>query len=544
MKLYLRTIEQTLGLFPTKLATILITFRSRPLLEDPEMKELSMFHLDPEKSWLPEEIRNFTPWLRHDVLQKQGVDMAMNSWADSTFDALLSGLKNSLNSIQDPWAVTKLRRELLETWLAHRAKDWGGKGHDRLTKLRSAFINRLEELVSRRAKKLEAVGYRVVTEIKGWQDADEVSRDGLWLASISSITLGIGAVKFKKTILDRLHGHDTKHRGVMKQYASWLKQMQVIVDIIKHIKEVDWDDDLEMEMDESDLESTSAQLREEDPGLIEDSLAKAITSALERLHASLHDTVKLLAPEHQRQQAAFLLRIIRDIRQRLPEAGTTNFFGLSTIPELHGILAESTIQEPIRDLEQQMAAQNPGRLKQIVALWEGTPPSPTQPSPAVFKFLHNLVTAMMEEGGDLWTSAAAGHLKTKVRGYAAKCLATQKSLAGEEEQRKSTVEARSSTGNDQSNDLPATDTKEEDGDEDNEDTDELQVKAKVQTLFDVMFLQQVLAVRGQSDNEDSMDALEGELVGEVEEAIADVEHIRAHVQGFWKRTALLFSLLA
>ncbi|KAI9882546.1 MAG: hypothetical protein M1823_005706 [Watsoniomyces obsoletus] len=539
MKLYLRTIEQTLGLFPTRLASILITFRSRPLLEDPEMKELGMFHLDLEKSWLPEEIRNFTPWLRHDVLEKRGVESVVGAWADSTFDALRSGLRSSLDTILDPWTVTKLRRALLETWLGHGVKNWEKKGQDRLEKLRLLFVDRLTQLVKGRATKLEAVGYRVVTLLQSWGDEDEGTKDGLWSASTRSKTLGIGAVKFKNLVLDRLHGHDIKHRRVMKQYSSWLRQMQVITDLIKHLKEEDWEDDLDLEMEESDLESTNSQLREEDPRLIQDSLGNSITSALKDLDGSLYDTVKLLVPEYKHQQAAFLLRIIRDIRQQLPESETSHFFGVSTIPELHDIIVEHNIDEPVRVFEQRMEVQGPTRLKQIVALWEGTPLLPTQPSPAVFKLLHDLVTAMAEEGGDLWASAATRVLKKGVRRRVAKCFRTWRTLAGGEEQ----SDARADVSRDDpAQSPPASDAK--DDESESEGYDDMKVKAKVQELFDVMFLQEVLAIPGPDrGGRDPMDILEEELVKGLKEGVLDIGSLRVNVQGFWKRTALLSSLL-
>ena len=125
----------------------------------------------------------------------------------------------------------------------------------------------------------------------------------------------------------------------------------------------------------------------------------------------MQEIVEQLKPSYEGKQAAFLVRIIREIRQLRPldgEVGNKLPLLNSIIPKLHQIIANETIKVlvPLNIRPNKHSRRT---------LWEGQPLLPVQPSPAIFKLLRRVSGAMSDTGSDLWSPAASGVAKKILR---------------------------------------------------------------------------------------------------------------------------------
>ena len=542
MRLYLQTVEQAHSLLPGRLASLLVRFRSRPLIEDPEIRALANCELNIDKSWLPEELCNFTPWLHHDLLQRPAVESVLGLWTKSTFNSLIEALRRSLGGVQDLTVMVQKRRDLLETWLAQAPSQQGHESQERLLTLRFVIVDRLKQLISNQAAKLEAVTSKVVAALQDWTDEYSPVTAGLWSSSIMSIDVGPGAVRLKAAVLDHLHGRSRKLRQVTKYYFSWLGQIETWKIQIKRLKEESWDDSLDLEMDDLELKPIGTQLCDEDPNQLEAHLVQSVTSAFGAMQNTLQDSLKVLMPQLQRQQASSLLRIIRDIREHQPQEAEVPTFCLEITSELYTSVASALVRGPVQRFEQRLSIWKPQKMVVLSTLWEGSPSLPTQPSPVVFGFLYDIMTAMSNGGSDLWTPTSIDRIKLELRRSITGCLDMLRASMADEiaNDNKSGDRAGASLPHDRSqND---SERSEEVSAESAVNNDSM-AKFKVQALFDVLVLQTALELSQQLEQGNELDEFEQELLGDLDEEALLVDGLRRHVMEFWKRSTLLFALL-
>jgi hypothetical protein len=131
---------------------------------------------------------------------------------------------------------------------------------------------------------------------------------------------------------------------------------------------------------------------------------------------NVHDT-KVQVQDITRR-SVLLLRIARQVVQQPPTGKDStalvplNWFGASAIRKLHSIVSSSltrTIISQTKSLfeERQWSSSFPAE-----SLWDGTPPLPSQCSSLIARFLHDTVQAMRSVGEDIWTPSAVKTLKT------------------------------------------------------------------------------------------------------------------------------------
>lgn len=544
LRLYFRTIDETRTLLQTQLPPALLGLRSRPLMEDLELRTLFAFHLEPGKSQLPEEILNFTPWLRHDFLQKSTVDSIMEVWEATTFNIFLTGLRESLLTSNGLSAVMQLRRELLETWYSRKEGHHQQPADNDLHKMRSAIADRLKQLVWNRVGSLEIVGHEITRAIQQSDEDSMTSAERLWATSMMLADVGPGAARLKATVLNRLYCRNNHHRQPMKKYTNWLRRVKEVETVIKQLQERHWDEESDLDRDELDFDSCGGQQLKDEPDEIERHISRAINSAFSSLQDHLSGIADRCMVERKGRQAAFLLRVLRDIRLQLPGHGQLTSFGLPLVPGLHRIVVEEVSQKPLHELERLWTKSQLGDSATLATLWEGSPPLPTQPTPALFKFFYDLVQAMSEEGSDIWTVTATDQLKSHVR----RCISRMMDLLGK------TASAKPSDGDGPE---PAVAPTDEVGDSppDNQGNamnslrngieEGTTTRHRTQILFDVMLLREALQVPGSDKPEvDELERLERRIMDEVRDLLPSSERLRHNVQEYWKRTALLFSLIA
>lgn len=114
--LFNKTLEDANAIFPRQLSDALVALKARSLLQDSEVAALPELGLDINSPWLPEDIRGFIPWVRHDDLEAPRVRELVRLWAEKEVAKLNEGLKAYLDAIDCVASIVKLRREILVSW--------------------------------------------------------------------------------------------------------------------------------------------------------------------------------------------------------------------------------------------------------------------------------------------------------------------------------------------------------------------------------------------------------------------------------------------
>ncbi|KAI9786910.1 MAG: para-aminobenzoate synthase, (PABA) [Geoglossum umbratile] len=529
LKLYIQTLLDTQAGFPERLAASLSRLKLRPLLRDPDVLAAVELGLDVHEKWISDDIKFFTPWIRHDDLQKSQVGILLKGWSKQVFAALIEGLRRSLSSVEDIRALVGLRTDILEVWLDGRNRVVGFTSVESLERLRSVINERLLELIRGRAHRLCLVGEQITATLQDWEVGITESREDLWSSSTTSMDISNGAAEFKSMVLDRLHGRNEAVLGVLRGYDTWLNLILEVTTIVKELRGQRWDEGVDDVEDEIDLESRAQQLSGDDPELLEDQLGRALTTAFQELGNVISSAA---TGSEQGPQAIFLLRILREIRQRSPGLGNTDAFGRSIIPTLHSRVAETTSFTSLRLFERLTSKVRWDRNAPARALWEGTPQLPVQPSPGAFKLLCGLVASMAEQG-DIWSPTATRALKSHVGGRIYRVLSAVLVPVNHSEElvnRHEPEEMGDASGLEASHQPPTS----------------MNQDWAIQLLFDVIFFETVLSTTAEP-GEEPVTGL-GELVQTLDARASMTEQLRERLrkatQEYWKRTYLLFSFLA
>ena len=519
LRLYLQTVQDSRTLMVNQLATALLSLRSRPLIKDDQLGSLLEYDLDLDVSMLPEEIRNFTPWLRHDLLQKTAVDAIVESWTKATFGAFLQAVEEALQTVADSPCLMQLRRDVMQIWSSQTDMGTRRPAVTHLMRLRMAILARLKQVIWSRTMHLEDVGREICKIMQDSKEQDLMPRHGLWAASQALTDIGVGGARLKSLVRDRLHGSSVQHRRAVQKYSDWRICTADVDSIIKQLKTQTWDEELDLEMDENDA-TTGIQQPEDGAAAIEAHFNKAINAAFRRLQELLAGTVTHITSKQQVARACCAIRILRDVRQQLPQYGDLDSFGLSLVPKLHQVLAESVSKKALERLEERVAKEQRSISDSVFDLWEGSPPLPTQPTLIVFAFLYSVVSAMAEVGSDLWTAAAT----TRVRRY----LQARVPAIFDRSVERAVVQHETT---DESGGMTAVEPDPDDR------------KHEIQKAFDIMLLQEALRVSGDNSHEE-MDALLEKVLMNVDKHLPSPDRLSHNVQEYWKRTSQLFSLMA
>ncbi|KAI7685090.1 hypothetical protein KC322_g13180, partial [Hortaea werneckii] len=223
-----------------------------------------------------------------------------------------------------------------------------------------------------------------------------------------------------------------------------------------------------------------------------------------------------------------LLRLLRDIDSR--RAMVEYSYGTKveiefyhpTIRSLHQALVEQVVESPLKQLRISTKKQ----AKAAVSLWDGSPPLPVQPSPSLFRFMTLLEEAMSKAGSDLWSSGAVNVLKDVL-------IERLGAVFGDP------------PGKDAIASKPEVNGHAEDASEGvNHVTEDTRSrKLLLQSLFNVLYLCRVMGTR-QTGKDDSLNAYTKRARELAELDDATYERLQKNAGEYWKRTYLLFGLLA
>lgn len=548
LRLFIRTLQISKTLRSRQFSDVLSKLKARPILSDPEIRGLDGLEIEVLGRWAAPDVNNFIPWIKLSECGRAEGLKFIKDWSQQAFERLAEGCQKSLGRSDEISELLSLRAETLELWLT----SWGSTiTHSHvavLKELRHLFNEHLKRVLVAQVQTIDEVAGHVVSAIADWENAEHNALGCIWDADLTSADFSNGAGAFKQIVADRLLGRDDDVSAVLKKYQSWLASVQQLNESIDSLRRLKWTDILVGgdEADDEDVDITPL-LNEDDPTILSDAFHSAVRQAFGTLQASFKDAFKSFGTSHQSQKATFLLRLIRFVRRDIPPGFVAETFTFSSevVPELQELLASEIVGQCTLSLVSASKFHAETGATRIVpgrSLWEGEPGIPVQPSPGTFKFLRRLTAAMDKSGSDLWDPSTVRVLKTALQKKLETAIGStldelETWSASSKDAAKSEAEDDQSSSNGIKDEQNASATEESSKPEQHSHAEVLR-DWKTQLLFDAIYLANMLGDpshlaqvidRVQKSAEPSNEAMKG---------------LRISAEDYWKRTTLLFGLLA
>lgn len=568
MRLYVKTLRDSQAVIPGQLANALEKLKSTSLFKDYDVNSLMELNLDVHERWIAEDIKTFTPYIRHNDLSKAEAEKLLKQWAKQAFSSFLNGLRKRIQDVRDPLALTYLRRELVELWLSNHQHSLGVDTAETLDGLRDVFNAQATRIVQSRASSLDRVSSMVQKVLQDWQPGVSDSAPSLWDHSMTSVEMAKGGKEFRESLMIRTMGRNEPLDRVCKEHSTFLKSITAIEEVIKKLRETKWADDVD-DVDEEDdlLDNKQVLLSEDDPGLLQEELNNALHKAYTDLQMMLHKASPDGNDPDRDQKSSFLIRVWRELRQHLPKSYQTHKLGLSSIPTLQNNIIDKALCLPLRRCSKRLAKFSVAYRLQTRPLWEGNPALPVLPSTWTYCFLLDLVSSMTQSGSDMWSVNAVNALKRELIVRIAPLTEGSKESAAERINGHVNGDAAAHEINPELHSGDNSEEGENNG-EDQADGDKLDVSTgehangiipnrnhdshsedepndtKIQAFFDVSYLINATAIKNMDLKENRLTQLQESLVNEVDLEAKAVQRMKKDAGLYWKRTSLLFGLLS
>ena len=541
LQIWIRTMQDTQSFFPRQVSSALAKLKSIPLLRDESLRDVQDFDIEIHEAWMDDDVKNFTPYVRHDDLNGHAAAQALSSWSPTALTSYVEGLEALLSSVEDFKEVLSLRQKCFDVWFSSKGRLVGTTKSEALDFLRSKFQQRLHQILKAQSRSMRNVTSKVHEIIKGWHSGlDEAKVPSLWDDGLTKADISRGAGSFTDKLRCRLQGQTTDVLQVMDVYQGWLQEANSTGNAITMLKSSKWEieDFDEDEDDFDDVEDMKFRIEKEDPTDLQDGHKSCVDESLKDL-ASAFDLERKGFVEDQTSigKASFLLRITREVKQHLPEGFKVQNVDFSFVQQLHRLVAETVAQKLIGDHGQAIinAATRmniPGRL-----LWDGEPELPIVPSPWSYRLLNDLLNALSEIGADIWTKKAVDSLKTSLR----QLLSDELGRAGDTQ-----VHSQNGTASlepEEGESIVNGETHAEGQKHKQSDEDGIAKDTLIQLLFDAQYLAVALLPNDVESN-DSLHTYCTHLSRDLDLSHHLQSRIEASSKDYWKRTSLLFSLLA
>ncbi|MCJ1419082.1 hypothetical protein MMC32_005434 [Xylographa parallela] len=534
LQLWLRTLQDTNTIVPRQLSQSLAKLKSTSLFRDPSIWSIKDFDYDIHEKWIGDDLKNFMPYIRHDDLQSSMIVDQLTIWASKTLDAYLSNVSLLLDSIAESIVVVHLRSKCMKLWMSNRRHYVGVKRHEVFDRLRKPFLDRLSHLIQNDSKSLKGVSAQIMLVIQDQRQTPSQLPQSLWKSSLGSMDISSGAETFLSAIHDNVYGADDALHVAEYSYQQWLAVINRWISTIKELQQLRWDDSLDDLDEDVDAEERSESLlNTDDPQYLESEMSRSLDAAFNAFQATADKARKNVVNDANfDRKAAFLLRVLRNVKQNFPSVYTNSELASSVVSDLQSAIAGYVVKNVMgKHLSSISNAAKSSRVHGRL-LWNGVPELPIMPSPWTFKLLRSLQLTMADTGTDLWSSAAVAKVKSMLRDSLISALSVQSNFEsttnGDEEVHPSPLAITQSSENSQPSNGSGK-TAEND--------------SKTQLLFDMTYLAHATsspASKGSSDTfEDRLDNLESEslLVS------TSVLQVKKSAAEYWKRSSLLFGLL-
>ena len=586
LKVYVKTLKDTQAVIPVKLAHALEGLKSVPLLKSQDVYSLIELDLDVHERWIGDDIRTFTPYIRHDDLSKAEAERSLRQWAKTAFGSFLAGLRNRIQDVEDPGRLIDLRRQIFELWLSDHQHSTGVDSAETLDGLRDVFNVQSTRLIRIRTSKLVQVSFAVKNVLRDWQPGVSDLTPSLWDSSMTSMEFENGGKPFRERLATRFTGKNDVLNRVSLEYISYLESIEDLEEMIKKLREARWADEVDDVDDEDDLlDNKQVLLSEDDPRLLQEELNTALHGAYTELQETLYKLPDQFETTYNGQQAAFLIRVWRELRHQLPKSYQNAKLGKGSIPSLQHTVADEVLRVPLERCSTRIAKMSQAKLLQARPLWEGSPELPVSPSAWTYRFLLDLVSSMNAYSSDLWSPQAVDALKkvlilsiapmlkgrqaVEVNGHRDRDLLDgedkrEEEIEEEVKKDEEEIEQRFKEENGEADDEGVGNSGEKDevksekpakptekrpngilsnGNVSAEPEEEPE-DGKIQRFFDVAYLANASAIKDMEGRDSQLNSLQRSLAQELALEPKLIERMRKDAAEYWKRTSLLFALLA
>ena len=537
--LYTKTLLDVQALVPAKLTEALGALKKGALLADESLRAIEGLRLDINERWCGDEIRYFTPFIRHDDLDGKQAREMLTRWAKEGSSVLLQGLEQTLADMTEFRLIVEMRSSVLRLWISEGGKARGFDPSVLLDQIREVVNKHMLRVLDSKVSKLRLVGSEVSATLEAWQEGQTDKHQGLWDEGSFDMDLSNGAAHFTQEVISRFYGRNVAVSKAVSSYKSWYQVIDDVGQVVDQLRRQRWDNDVDEIEDEETIEHRQQILSKDDPQTLHDHLDSSLITAFKLLDEQL---TALWADRkdspNKGSVALYIVRIIRDLRSKLPDLDEAKRFGLAVVPALQEVIASTVAVSPLDEFALTALAR-----KVVVgrSLWEGEPELPTSPSPGAFRFLRDISLSMSDAGMDLWSPAAVGVLKQHLRKQLRELwLEAMASHLAEGKKEKGDAKADKEGAETNTEETEEPDKTVTDG---AEFVPEQRTELYIQWLFDIAYLRSCLGLPSSAAG-DELEGLEDtvyERAG-LEGAVARQRLIKAS-QEYWKRTSLLFGLL-
>lgn len=118
VSLFNKTLVEVDAIFPRQLSSALVAVKSQSILQNPAVQALPELGLDVNARWLPDNVKGFIPWIRHDDLESTKVVEVMKAWAMKEVTKLKESLEAAVAGVLEIGDLVKVRGALLQEWRA------------------------------------------------------------------------------------------------------------------------------------------------------------------------------------------------------------------------------------------------------------------------------------------------------------------------------------------------------------------------------------------------------------------------------------------
>ena len=527
LKLWILTLESTQSIFSRQLSNALLKLKATPLLNDPAIQGIMEFDLDIHGSWIGDDINNFVPYVRHDDLPVSAASQQLSSWAPTALETLLLGIANMLDTTTDMQVVVNARQSLLQLWFSESGNVVGISKSAVLEGLRQVFIARLTNLVRAQGEAVGEVRNGITQRLHTWNSiGKDNERPTIWDRSTVFVDISSGAGKVTKILREGFYGNTEAVRQATEMYQNWLRSTNGMSEAIDALKNAKWDDvDFEPDVEEEDAEDILEVLRKDDPSILAKEMQDSLLQGFQALQDFVGKTTEHIhSGEHSGAKAAYILRILREIKENLPKPVRNRQLAFSSISTLHEAIAKPVVRALIADHEESIKKAIHRRNVRGKATWDGTPALPVLPSPWTFRFFRALSLALTDIGPDIWTTDAMRELKSLLR----QALESIFLASSEGEHENGTKE----------------DTFQAPGEENPTTEDASRIAANdrgLQQVFDLQYLE--AATMDGANQDDGLVKFRQRIEKEHDMPAGSAERLRTSSAEYWKRTWLLFGLL-
>lgn len=556
LKIYVNTLRDTRAIVPGDLARALERLKSAPILRSPDLHGLIELNLDLHERNLSDDIRAFTPYIRLDDLHKAESEQLLKQWGKQAFFTVLGSFRASVDDIDDPYRIMDLRTETFKLWFSNQHHAVGIDTAEIVDGFRDLFNSQWSNIVDERTSSLENAVSVVQQTLQQWSDDSSTIAISLWEPTGLTIDTSNGARTFREALTSSLQGHNKPVRILLERYAQWRQSIEGIEDVIQKISNLRWEDDLNAVDDDDDdvLNDKQVLLSEDDPRSLRKGLVESLASSFSHLESSMEKTADSLVEDDDEHKAVFLLRVWREVRQHLPQSYRNEALGVNSIATLQRLVAENLCRSPLERGSKRMAkASKTGRVAGQV-LWEGEPPIPVLPSPWVFRLLRELSAAMGNIGTDIWSpdciTVLKRHLSSSLEPTFERTLQPAPEVNGHHHAGVETEQGDISASNEddeQTNDStspPKVNGITSDGESTEPPHDGRSQEVATQQLFDLVYLASATKLKDTNEQAQTFGRLQASAEEDLQLPIEPKKMLKKGAEEYWKRTSLLFALLA